>query len=41
MVCLGRPDRFNFLKAAFHKLYLVYYWILYFVLYITSEEVPS
>ena len=41
MVCLGRPDRFNFLKTAFHKLYLVYYWILYFVSYITSEEVPS
>ena len=28
MVCLRRPYHFNFLKAVFHKLYLVHSWIL-------------
>ena len=31
MVCFNIPYFFNFLKAAFHKLYLVHYWILRFL----------
>ena len=37
MVCLSRPYPCNFLKAVFHKFYLVYSWILCPICFNLSE----